>query len=239
MGKRIDRAALAVVCAALYYFFLLGAWGSIPLACLGAFACCVLTRGLFAGLRPTRRPGPARVRAELLRLAAMPESEAAAILEPLVLSRWPREDFTLAPALKHPEAMLSSGDVLSAWKANRDASRLVIAATCPCEPRARAYAQTLSQPTVAVVDSRALRRLLRSRPLPPVERPPILERMRRFCAIVLSLRASPRNALLAAALLIMYLLGGHPTCLFAALALLFHLGASMLHGRMGRRLFDQ
>lgn len=241
MGKHIDRAALGAVLATGYYLFFLNAWGSIPLACICAFVGCALTGIAARGLPKRDRASRARVRAELHRLAGLGEQEAGEALSSLVRERWPLEDCRLVPALKHPEASLSSGDVLNAWRANRDAGRLVIAATCPCEPRAAAYARQLRGPAVAVVDSRSLARILRAKgeaALPPLPRVSLRERLRYAAGRVLALRPSPRNALLAAALLATYLATGNPYSLFAALALLCHLGVALLHGRPGRRLFE-
>ncbi len=240
MGKRIDRWVLAALGTAGGYLFFLNAWGSIPLACLAAFAACLLARRAL-GLLPDRQRGSlARAREALPWLAGMDEAAAAARLEPLIRARWPGEAFRLAPVLKHPEASLSSGDVLNAWKANRDAARLVIAATCPCEPRARLFAGELRAPAVAVLDSRALMKLLRHSDVRPPEAPmpPLGTRLRRGLARVAAARVSPKDGLIALALLALYLLRGHPASLFASLALLAHIGVALIQRRMGRKLFE-
>ena len=145
------------------------------------------------------------------------------------------------PVLKHPEATLASGDLLNAWKANREAARLVVAATCPAEPRALAYARQLRSPTVAVVDSRTLSRLLRKSlpPEAPEPRQPIRQRLRQLAARVATVRVSPKSALLAAAMLMLYLRGAGPLYLFGALLLLAHLGVALVQRRVGKRLFDE
>ena len=239
-GRRIDELAFGGLAAAALYLFFLNAWGSIPLACGMAFACAALLRGLYRAKPPRRAASAARVRGALMRLAGLPDAEAQQALEALVRGRWPGEDFTLVPVLKHPESALSAGDILNAWKANRDAARLVVAATCPAEPRALAYAHGLREPAVAVVDSRALGRILR-RSLPPEAPPPrvrLVDRLRRLAARVASSRVTPRSPLLAAALLLYYLRGGSPLCLPAALALLAHAGVALAQRRLGRRLFE-
>lgn len=238
MGIYIDRIVLGALGTAGLYLFFLNAWGSIPLAAILAFV------GVAAGRRAlARRPGRAslgRVRAEVMHLAGLSEAQAQAELASLVRWRWPGEDFALAPVLKHPEATLTSGDLLNAWKANRNAARLVVAATCPAEPRALAFARQLSDPAVAVVDSRALSRILR-RTLPPDResrghwRP-----LSRLTAAFLpgGRQVSPKNAMLAAALLLLYLRGASPLYLFASLALLAHLGVALGQRRIGKRLFE-
>ena len=240
-GRRVDRAVLGAGWAVACYLYFLNAWNSIPLACGAAFACCVLTRRLLGGLRVRGRATIAQARAELLRLAGLDDGEAEAALTALVQRRYPRESFRLAPVLKHPEATMTSGDVLNAWKANRDAERLVIASTCPCEPRAAFYAGGLRDPDVAVMDSRRLIRLLRACPaedLPPAPDMSLRVRLKRLISRIGAARASPRNGLLAAALLASYWIGSNPWCLFSALALLLHLGVALIRRGTGRRLFE-
>ena len=240
MGKRIDRAVLGMAGATGFYLFFLSAWGSIPLACAAAFACC-LSLGCILRRRPVRRRvGARQAGAELLRIAGLPDDEAQEALSALVRERYPDETFSLFPLLKHPEASMSAGDVLNAWKANRDAVRLVIAATCPCDPRARLFAGELREPAVAVLDSRALMKLLRRSDVHPPEAPlpPLGTRLRRGLARVATARVSPKDGLIALALLALYLLRGHPASLFASLALLAHIGVALIQRRVGKRLFE-
>ncbi len=241
MGKRVDRAALWGLAALGYYLFFLHAWGGILPACASAFAACALTRFLLRRARLPRRAPASRARAGLLEIAAMADDEAQRRLEALVRARWPGEAFRLAPVLKHPEASLSSGDVLSAWKANRDTGRLVIAATCPAEPRAALYASRLEGPRVTVLDSRALIRLLRASAADDVPDPPaapLRRRLRAFLAAACARRFSLKNAAVAAALLALYWVRGNPLGLLGATVLLWQLGAALLGGRIGKRLFD-
>jgi len=241
MAAFIDRTALGILGATAYYLFFLNAWGSIPLACGAAFACTVLSRWLLLGLPVRRRVTAAQARAELLRIAGLDDANAEMALTSLVKGRWPGERFRLAPVLKHPEATMSSGDVLNAWKANRDAERLVIAATCPCEPRAAVYADTLRDPVVTLVDSRRMTRLLRTLPaerLPPAPRPKPGQRLRALWAGLTSARFSPRSALLAMAMLACYLWTGNGWYLFPALIVAAHGGVALVRNGRGRRLFD-
>lgn len=241
MAAFIDRTALGLLCGTGYYLFFLNAWGSIPLACGLAFACTALSLWLIRGLPSVRHASGAQVRAELLRIAGLDDAAAEGALSALIRLRWPDEAFQLVPVLKHPEATMSSGDVLNAWKSNRDAGRLVIAATCPCEPRAALYARELLEPVVAVMDSRRLTRLLRSLPAdalapPPRRRPGHGLRMLR--AGLESARFSPRSALLALGMLACYLLTGNGWYLFPGLAVVAHAGVALIrHGR-DRQLFE-
>lgn len=241
MAAFIDRAALSVLGAIGFYVFFLNAWDSIPLACGAAFACGVLSRWLIKGLPVKRHATAAQARSELLRIAGLDDRAAEAAFRTLIQRRWPGERFRLAPVLKHPEATLSCGDVLNAWKANRDAERLVIAATCPCEPRAALYARDLREPAVAVMDSRKLTRLLRALPADALPRPPrrgLGDGLGRLLAGVASARFSPRSALLALAMLGFYLLTGNGWYLFPALAVAAHAGIALIRHGSGRRLFE-
>lgn len=238
LGRRIDRAVLPLLAAAALYPLFLNAWRSIPLAWAASFACVMLIRRLLN--RPRHSLGRSAARAELLRIASLPDVEAEAILRKLIEQRYPGEAFDLFPVLKHPEASLSSGDVLAAWKANRDTTRLVIAATCPCEPRAACYARQLADPEVAIVDSRLLVRLLAKREVFESEprAVPLRRRLAGWFASVASQPFKPRNLLLAVVMLAVYHLRGNPMYLFAALPLLLQLAAALQHRRFRRTLFD-
>lgn len=237
----IDKAALAAISASALYLYFLNAWDNIPLAGVLAFACAALGGVALRALPPRRRMTMAQARQEVLRVASLPDAEAQEALSSLVRTRWPKEEFALAPVLKHPEATMSSGDVLNAWKANRDAARLVVAATCPAEPRALAYARELERPAVAVVDSRGLMRMLR-RCLPapePAPRASLRQRLRRLAARMASGRVTLRHPLLALALLYAYLRHGGAPYLFAALAILAYAGVGVVQRRLGKQLFSR
>lgn len=241
MASFIDRAALSLLGAAAYYLFFLNATGSIPLACAVAFACTALSHMLLRGLPVVHHATAAQARAALMRIAGLDDEAAGSALEALILRRWPGEPFRLAPVLKHPEATLSSGDVLNAWKANRDAERLVIAATCPCEPRAAFYARELRNPVVAIVDSHRLKRLLRTLPADQLPRPPRYSpkaTIRRLWAGLESTRFSTRSALLALWMLGIYSLTGNVWYLFPGLAVAAHAGVALIRHGSGRRLFE-
>lgn len=241
LAESIDRAALGLIGAVAWYLLFLNAWGSIPLACGLAFLCAALSHALLRGLPRVRRATAAQARAELLRVAGLDDASAERALTALIAERWPEERFRLAPVLKHPEATMSSGDVLNAWKANRDAERLVIAATCPCEPRAAFYARGLRSPAVAVMDSCRLTRLLRALPagrLPTPPRPGFRDALAGLWANAVAARPSLRSAVLALALLGSYLVSGNAWYLFPALAVAAHTGAGLIRHGAGRRLFE-
>jgi len=240
MGKYIDRAALMILGTAGLYLFFLNAWHSIPLACAAAFACGALLMRL-AGGRPARsRLSTRRAGAELLRIAALPDAEAARELEALIRGRYPAEDYAVAPLLKHPESTLSCADVLNLWKAHRGMARVAVAATCDCDPRAALYARELRQPALAIVDRRQLTRLIRARgeAFPQSGGVSPGKWLRRVLAAAAVRRPGLRDALAAAMLLLMYFASGRVPCLVFALALLFWFGAARIRGHRRRRLFE-
>ena len=130
---------------------------------------------------------------------------------------------------------------MNAWKANRDVGRLVIAATCPCEPRAALYAGRLQNPVVAVVDSRRLIRLLRALPADALPCPPrhsLGDALQRLLAGLESARYSPKTALLALSMLAVYLLTGNGWYLLPALTVAAHAGVALIRHGKERRLFE-
>lgn len=240
MGKAVDRWALRAALACGAYLLFLNAWGSVPLAGGLTLGCAALL-GLGLGRRSgPRRRGAAGARAELYRLAAVPEAEAGAALLPLLRARWPGEEFELKVLQKHPSAGVGANDILSLWKQNRGAGRLLVAATCPADARAVAYARSLDAPAVAVLDARALARLLRDAPAEPFAKPPLPARIRQALHIAaerLSRPAAPRFALFALAMLALYVRVGQPLYLFGGLWVAFRLGAGLMGGWPRRRLF--
>lgn len=241
MGRFIDGLCLRAAGIVLAYLLFLHAWGSVPLACGLTLLTAALAALALKGRPHAHRRTPAQARAALLALAGRTEAEASAELGPLIARRWPGEDCRLCPLLKHPSAGVGANDVLGLWKANRDAERLLIAATCPADAGARAFAQSLSAPAVAVLDDRALLRLLRDAPEAASPPPPlrhVLRQARERVAALLARPVPPRALALALALLAMYLRLGQPLYLFAGLWVAFRLALRMMDGLPRRRLFD-
>ena len=203
MGKRIDRAARFLLTTTAAYLFFLNAWHSVPLACAAAFAAMALGRAVWRG-RPKKRPRCALAQAdgEVARIAALPDDEAERALAAIVRGRYPGEAFGIAPFIRHPASSLSPGDILAAWKAHRGEARLVVAATCGCDPAAALYARELAGPAVAVLDGHAIARILRAGGWQPADEP--ARRLsprdiaRRLGRRVAAHRTTPREALAAA-----------------------------------------
>lgn len=241
MGRQIDRAAGFLLATAAMYLFFLNAWHSIPLACAAAFAAMALGRFLLRGVPRRRRCTRAQAADEVLRIAALPDGEAERALGEIIRRRYPGEDFALAAILKHPAASLSPSDVLAAWKANRGAARLVVAATCGCDPAAALYARELAEPAVAVVDQKRLARLIRDGGFLPPNGAPAFSARRAWHSVlrhVAAHRMTPKDALAAALLLAMYWLFGHPLYLILSLLMLLRLGMLLPLRRGKKQLFE-
>ena len=237
-GKFIDRTVLTIISALAAYLFFLNAWGSIPLACASAFVFCILLKTLVSR-RPVRfRCTLAEAEAELLRIASMSDSDTYAAIEALVRKKYPDEEYILAPVAKHPTSGISSGDIFAQWKKHRGSKRLLIAATCGCDPRAVMYARELSEPQIAVLDRRQLLRIIRTNGVPEGTAPePLLRRLKRVPAKLTAGRSGPKNAFFGCVLTGIYLLTGNPLYLLSGLFSLFLFGCS-IPSRCGRkRLF--
>ena len=218
MGMRIDALALRAILLCGAYLLFVNAWHSVPLACALTFLCVILAGWILRG-RPRRRRVSARAR--LLALARLDEAEAEAILSPLLRARHPGQEFELCQILKHPSATLNAGDVLGAWKRKRGEERVLLAATCPADAEARAFARTLARPAVTLFDGAALASLLRDwdpgESVDPLPRPRLRERL----ASALRRPIPAKLAILGPALLALYLLRGQAGYLFAGLWICF------------------
>lgn len=223
MGRRIDGLALRALMICGAYLLFLNAWHSVPLACVLSAACAGLAGILLRG-RPRRRRASARAR--LLALARLDGAEAASILSPRLREREPGQEEDLYILLKHPTASLSAGDVLNAWKQRRGGERLLLAATCPADAEARAFARALSHPAVTLLDGAALAALLRDwdpgEVVDPLPRPHLRERL----AAALRRPVPAKLAILGPLMLGLYLIRGQAGYLFAGLWICFRWGAT-------------
>ena len=189
---------------------------------------------------PCRNCSPSQAAAALEAIAALPEGEAAPMLETLVRPCLPDAAFNLVPILRLPDASLSAADVFHAWKTHRDAQTVVVAATCRADPRALSRARECESPRVIVVDAPVLRRLMRAQGVPErlvQSSPGPAARLRRVLRRVMDRPARPRSALLALSMLAIYLAMGNPLYLFSSMALLFRLGAALIRRGFAFRRF--
>ena len=239
-GMRVDRAAGGMLAATAFYLLFLNAWRSVPLACALAFFCALLLRHLTLRRPPRRKCAPSQAEAALEAIAALPEGEAAPMLETLVRPRLPDAAFNLVPILRLPDASLSAADVFHAWKTHRDAQTVVVAATCRADPRALSRARECESPRVIVVDAPVLRRLMRAQGVPErlvQSSPGPAAWLRRVLRRIMDRPVRPRSALLALSMLAIYLAMGNPLYLFSSMALLFRLGAALIRRGFAFRRF--
>ena len=233
MGKLIDRITLTALIAAALYLLFVRALQSVWPACALSFVCsAVIVRHLL------RRPRCARMtvaQANLLleRWAFGSDDEAEAHIAGLLD---PGEDCALVYLPRHPAAAISMGDVFSVWKAHRGEKRIVLAAPCRADGRARTFARTLQEPAVEIADAPRLTALIRRSNLEPPRAP----RFRAwFAKLRLAISALPerrswkQRALYGLLLFPVYLLTDNPAYLFLSLAALFLAGVSLRLRRSG------
>lgn len=238
MGKKIDRFALFILSAMIFYIFFLNTWHSIPLACALAFICCALLNHLL-----NRRPmhfkcTKAQADSEILRIACLPEEDALNDIEKLLRFRYPDESFKTVLLLKHPSGSISTGDVFSIWKKYTGEETIAIASTCPADGRAIAYSKELKLPRLAVIDSRQLSHIIRISGLcASPSRFTIRETFNKVRHRLASCRVTGKNAFFALTLLAMYLLMGNPLYLFLSLGILFLFGINVFNNKGRSRLF--
>ncbi len=224
MGKIIDRAALLALPACALYLLFMRAFGNIALACALSFACCaplVRLRRRSRGRMSARQAG-----AILERWAYGADDEARAQITRLLGA--PDGELVYLP--RHPGASLSGGDVFSAWKARCGAERVIVAAACRADGKARALARSLSRPRVEIADAARLIALIRRSDIPAPRAPGLRDAARRLRLALACLperRPWRQNALFGALLLPVYLLTGNPAYLLLALAALFLAGAAL------------
>ena len=242
MGGRIDRMALMALETTALYIFFITAWGSVPAACVSAFATMALLRALLK--RPAqvrRRCTPLQAEATLRKLALLDEEEAKDIIEPMLRRKYPQARFEVVPLLRLPDGRVTRGDVLERWKRHRGAQTILLAATCDADPRALPFARELSRPTVAVADRRLLMRLLKEYGPPEgtelPDPPAFRARLKSAWNSAAALRVSPKAALYGLSLLGMYIVLGGPLYLVSALTLFAVFGVSMVNGRIRREPF--
>lgn len=238
MGKKIDRFSLFLLSGALFYLFFLNIWHNIPTACMLAFFCCALLNNLVR-----RRPAhfkctKAQANAEILRIACLSEGDALSEVEKLLRFRYPHETFKTILLLKHPSGSISTGDAFSIWKKYVAEENIVIAATCPADGRAIACSKELTQPRIAIVDSRQLSHIIRISGLcASPSRFTMKETFQKVRHRFISCRITGKNAFFALTLLAMYLLMGNPLYLFLSLGILFLFGINVFNNRGRRKLF--
>lgn len=226
MGKWIDRSVLLALTAAALYLLLLQAFDSIVIACALSFICC----GLLIHARSARgdKYRMTRMQAQTIleRWAYGPDADALAQLCILLKDT----DGQPVYLMKHPSQQLGLSDVFGAWKSHRDRSRLVIAAPCYADGRARTFARTLQNPTVEILDAAKLIPLIRRSDLPAPRAPHgrrFRSRLKEALTALPGRRPWPKNLRLGLLMLLVYLITGSAAYLLLAVGALFLAGAGI------------
>lgn len=226
MGKWIDRAVLVTLTAFGLYILFLQAFGSVYAAAGLSFACTlmIVRRRSHRGARYLLT----RMQAEtiLQKLAYGDDGEAHSRIARLTGC----SEEELVYLAKHPTASVGMSDVFGAWKSNRDKPRLVIAAPCYADSRARAFAKTLREPSVEIADASRLIPQLRKHGLDGLQSDRLsarLSRMKKFFSDAPSRRPWPKNLLTGLFLLLLYLISGNILYLIASMVMLLLAGAGI------------
>ena len=234
LGRLIDGLALSLLgAAALYGFFLNAGFGIVKSAILAFLLTCLIR--FLIEQRPRRYAfTEAQARAALESVLSMEDGEAEAALKAIVEAQLRPPVGEIVPILRHSEGQLSPDEVYRQWRGHRQCDKIVLTVTCPAAPSARALAGTLERPEVVLADRSALLRAIRETGLyvPDTVRAPIWPRLRRRLSWLMNRPVRPKTALYSALLLGLYLSTGRLLCLWMAMLLLFHMGASWIraHG---------
>lgn len=248
MGKKIDLFVLQVALAAAFYLYFRGAFQSRIVALMLALLCCFvllrLGRKLLALVKNCRWMRRRTVRRSahgaVMRLACLPEDEAISIVSALLSKSYGAVP-ELALVQQHPSLTLSGERVFEIWRAHRGSAQLAICATCRADDPCRALAASLSAPRAALVDASALEQLICEHPeglVAPREKAARAKlQLRRAAHLLVNRRNAPRNLVLAASMLLLYLFSGNAVYLFCALALLLLALVSLRHAPRPSKLF--
>lgn len=248
MGKKIDLFVLQVALAAALYLYFRGAFQSRIVALILALLCCfVLLRlgrrllALMKNCRWMRRRAVKRsAHGAVMRLACLPEDEARSVVIALLNKSYGAVP-ELALVQQHPSLRLSEERVFELWRAHRGSAQLAICATCRADDSCRALSASLRAPRVALVDASALEQLICAHPeglVAPQEKAARARlQLRRAAQLLVNRRNAPRNLVLAASMLLLYLFSGNAVYLFCALALLLLALISLRHAPRPSKLF--
>ncbi len=248
MGKKIDLFVLHVALAAAFYLYFRGAFESRAAALALALLCCfvlirackrlysILARSGWLRRRGLRRGASGAV----MRLACLPEEEAEVNLKALLAKCYGNLP-AVAVVQQHPSLRLTEERVFEIWKAHRGKPQLAICATCKADAACRMLASSLKAPRVALVDAAALEQMICEHPdglvVPSEKSARARLHLRRAARLLINRKNAPRNLLVAASMLALYLFSGNALYLFSALALIFLALASLRHAPRPAKLF--
>lgn len=242
MGRKIDRIAISAVLAAGLYLFYAAAFRSILAAIALALASMLLIHKALSGLLGRSRSKERlreRARSALSGWALLAEAEVEARVRALLDRAYPGEadGAEIAAVVRYPEGQpLTVDALLEAWK-GRSCEKLIVAATVPADPHAQAYARSLKNPGVRLIDGQQLQELLMKFPPAAEETAQPAPRRRRW-RVPISRERAPRKLLFGAMLLAMYMLMGNILYLAAALLSLLFAGLGFRKRPVPKKLFE-
>lgn len=226
MGRWIDRAVLTAMTAFFLYLLFVSAFGNIILAGGMSFFCCALLLRFQHGRGEKYRMSKLQAQTILENWAYGEDDAAKAQLESLI----GKSTGEVVYLPKHPTTTLSMNDIFSAWKGHRDAEKIIVAAVCHSDGRARTFAATLQAPTVEIMDAARLIPILRRSTLPP---PHTLRGWQLFLRLKSLLMELPsrrpwhRNMMFGFGLMLVYLLSGSIAYLILSIGALFLAGVGL------------
>lgn len=228
MGKTIDRIVALAAAALILYLLFARAFGSILPAYIASFVCCAALIRLMRRRAGKMRMTAAQAGTILRGWAYAPDEEARIHVERL-LEVEPGGS-ALVYLSRHPESAVSIGDVFNAWKKHLGEDRILIAATCHADAKARIYAASLKNPAVEIADAQKLIARIRRSDLTPPSFPrgrALMDRLKRALTALPYRRSWRRNGWFGALLFGLYWLGGNPAYLFLGMSALFLAGIGL------------
>lgn len=248
MGKKIDGFVLSALAACGFYLYFRRAFGGGALSLgLAALSFVVLMRavrlarrafGRFTWLKKRRLRGMAG--GVVMKIALMPENEARDSVEKLLNKCYPGE-YGVELVQQHPGLKISETKVFDIWKQKRGAEKLVICATCAADSASRAFASSLKEPKIALVDSQDLCRMIAEHPADyPLEQSMPARtglRLKQISSLLFNRKNAFRNLTLAVSMGTLYIFSGNLWYLLSACALAFIVLASFRRPIRPARLF--
>ena len=248
MGKKIDAFVLTVLTAICFYLYFWQATGNHALAISAALLCCLIAvktiKRVYGRILGSRSMKMRRFRNQaegiIMGLACADRDDTASKLEGLLQKCFP-ERYSLELIQTHPDERLSKNSVFEAWKRRRGEEKLVVCATCSCDPEVRMMASSLSQPRVAIVDSERLMQLLAEHPegFQPVEAKGSTSvlRRQRLLQRTMNRKNAPRCILFGFSSLVMYVFSGNLFYLLSAMLLFLLAFVSLRRAPVRAKLF--
>lgn len=250
MGKKIDRFIISLAAALGLYALLRQRIRNPALAI--PIAICILAifkklmRKLQAAIGRSACFQKRRIRMQsagaIMHFACADPELTRARLRAMLEKLYHESETALEIIQYPPSASLDQQRLFDAWKSYRGEKKLIICATCKCEPAVRALASGMKEPKIALIDADAIRSMIAECPEemladPPAPRKQISLRFKKAAALLLQRKNAPRCALLGTSMLGIYFLNGKISYLIGAMLLFFCALASLRRSSKPAKLF--